>query len=379
MRKFGKRAGLLSIILVLALFTVSSGSDGADAGDVLSLSLEEAVDLALKNNPAVGLSQLAVEKAELKQKELQYQERKAEEKEEEYGISLNKDFDYKYQMELGKKAADMELKLSQLGVEATGRNIRFGVEAAYYAALAARDRLQIAGDSLKRAMEMERIAKALYDSGSAAKKDLLDARVKVASAEAELKKAEAEKEKAYIDLKKLLKVDMERGIELSEAFEFKAAEKEINLAELLQQARERRIDVVRAREQMELARLDFDMTKKVYPSNTFKYKEKEYALKEAELNYEEALSRAEQEVRKAYLDYIVAAASIPVLDRSLEMAEESYRLAKLSYEAGLVRGVDLMQAEEALKQAKLQKAQAIYAYNLARLNLDNVVYMSVNR
>ncbi|TYP52503.1 TolC family protein [Thermosediminibacter litoriperuensis] len=378
MRKLRKTAGFLSVILVLALFTVSSGAAGADTGDVLTLSLEEAVELALKNNPAVGLAQLGVEKAELKKKELRYQEKKVEEKEEAYGTNL-KDFDYEYGMELGKKAADMELKLAELGVEATGRSIRFGVEAAYYAALAARDRLQIAGDSLKRAMEMERIAKALYESGSAAKKDLLDARVKVATAEAELKKAEAEKEKAYIDLKKLLKVDMERGIELSEALEFKAADKEISLEELLLQARERRIDLVQAREQLELVRLDFDMTKRVYPSNTFKYKEKEYALKEAELNYEEALSRVEQEVRKAYLDYTAAAASIPVLDRSLEMAEESYRLAKLSYEAGLIRGVDLMQAEEALKQAKLQRAQVIYAYNLAALNLDNVVYMSVNR
>ncbi|MCG0276639.1 MAG: hypothetical protein L5655_10905, partial [Thermosediminibacteraceae bacterium] len=65
MVKLLKKAGLLSLILALALFTVS-GASGAGAEDVLRLSLEEAVELALKNNPAVGLAQLAVEKAELK-------------------------------------------------------------------------------------------------------------------------------------------------------------------------------------------------------------------------------------------------------------------------------------------------------------------------
>lgn len=376
-----KRLLVVAAIFALSLLAASSGAGGTSAGEPLKLTLQEAVEIALKNNPAIGLSELAVEKASLKKEQLRYREKKVDEKEEElkqYGMSI-KDFEYEYSMELGKKAADMELKLAQLGVEAAKRNIRFGVEAAYYAALSARDKVEIARDSLERAKEMERIANALYENGSATKKDLLDAQVKVSTAEAELKKAEVEMEKAYIDLKKLLKLDMARQIELSESSEFKAVEKNVKLEQLLAKARENRIDLVQAREQLELARLDFDMTKKVYPSNTFQYKEKEYALKQAELNYQDVESKIEQEVRKAYLDYTAASASLPILEKSLEMAEESYRIAKLSYEAGLIRSVDLSQAQEAVKQVKLQKAGAIYAYNLAALYLDNVIYMSVSK
>jgi outer membrane protein TolC len=368
----------LAAILAISAFYLPSGAPGESSQEPLKLTLNEAVEIALRDNPAIGLSELAVQKAELKREQLNYREKKVDEKEEMYGISL-KDFDYEYQMELGKKAADMELKLAKLGVEAAKRNIRFAVEAAYYAALSARDKAEIAKDSFERAKEMERIANALYKNGSATKKDVLDAQVKVATQEAELKKAQVDMEKAYIDLKKLLRIDMARPIELTESSEFKAVEKEVSLEELLEKARENRIDLVQAKEQLELARLDFDMTKKVYPENTFQYKEKEYALKQAELNYKDVESKIEQEVRKAYLDYTAASFNIPILEKSLEMAEESYRIAKLSYEAGLIRSVDLSQAQEAVKQVRQQKAAAIYGYNLAALSLDNVIYMSISR
>ncbi|MFO7152958.1 MAG: TolC family protein [Bacillota bacterium] len=378
-----KKFLVFAAILSFSLLAFSSGAVGTSAEEPLKLTLQEAVEIALKNNPSIGLSELAVEKAKLKKDQLRYREKKVEEQDEElrqlYGMSITKDFEYEYSMEMGKKAADMELKLAQLGVEAAKNSIRFGVEAAYYAALSARDKVEIARESLERAREMERIAQALYENGSATKKDLLDAQVKLSTAEAELKKAEVEMEKAYIDLKKLLKLDMARQIELSEGSEFKAVEKKVDLNELLEKARKNRIDLVQAREQLDLAKYDFEMTQKVYPSNTFQYKEKEYALKQAELNYQNVESQIEQEVRKAYLDYTAAASSLPILEKSLEMAEESYRIARLSYEAGLIRSVDLAQAEEAVKQVKLQKAGAIYSYNLAALYLDNVIYMSISQ
>ncbi|HHV18661.1 MAG TPA: hypothetical protein GXZ27_07365, partial [Thermoanaerobacterales bacterium] len=54
------------------------------------------------------------------------------------------------------------------------------------------------------------------------------------------------------------------------------------------------------------------------------------------------------------------------------------RLAKLSYEAGLIRSVDVAAAEEGLKQVQLQRSGVVYNYNLARLKLENVVYFSVS-
>ncbi len=71
-------------------------------------------------------------------------------------------------------------------------------------------------------------------------------------------------------------------------------------------------------------------------------------------------SAVEAQVRGIWLDFEDAKINIPVMDKALEMAEESLRLAKLSYEAGLIRSVDVAAAEEGLKQVQLQRLSAIY-------------------
>ncbi|WP_162991057.1 TolC family protein [Biomaibacter acetigenes] len=385
---------LISVIitsLVATGFAFAQGEKKAEEPQVIKLSLADALKMAEENNPQVALSKLAVEKAELAQKELKYREKKDKESEEEsnnapslglpqidmFKISTS-DFDYKYNMEMGKKNAEFGLKMAQAGVEATLRNIRFGVEAAYYGALAARDNVKIAQDALKRQEELLKIAEVKLKAGMIAKRDLMDAQVQVARAQAAVSTAELGKQKAYINFKKLLNIDLEKEIELTDAFDYKPAENAVDLNKLIEDAQQKRMDIVEAQGKLDIAQLDFDLTSKVYPSNTFKYKEKEYALQEAKMNLENTKQDVEAEVREILLDLQEAVANIPVLDKSVEMAKESLRLAKLSFEAGMMRRVDVSQAEETLKQVELQRNQAICNYNLAKIRLENVVYIPVS-
>ena len=48
----------------------------------------------------------------------------------------------------------------------------------------------------------------------------------------------------------------------------------------------------------EIAKLDFDLNSKVYPSNTFIYKEKEHAMEEARMKLADTRSSVEAEVRE---------------------------------------------------------------------------------
>lgn len=365
---------LISVIitsLVATGFAFAQGEKKAEEPQVMKLSLADALKMAEENNPQVALSKLAVEKAELAQKEIKYQDKKTPEQ-------IKNDFEIKYGMEMGKKNAEFGLKMAQAGVDATLRNIRFGVEAAYYGALAARDNVKIAQDALKRQEELLKIAEAKLKAGMIAKRDLMDAQVQVARAQAAVSTAELGKQKAYINLKKLLNIDLEKEIELTDAFDYKPAENAVDLNKLIEDAQQKRMDIVEAQGKLDIAQLDFDLTSKVYPSNTFKYKEKEYALQEAKMNLENTKQDVEAEVREILLDLQEAVANIPVLDKSVEMAKESLRLAKLSFEAGMMRRVDVSQAEETLKQVELQRNQAIYNYNLAKIRLENVVYIPVS-
>lgn len=402
-------AALLILTLIPASFALSQ--EKKSENEVLKLSLEDAIKFAEENNQQVKLSELGLEKAKLGRQQYRYQDRKVEDAIDAWkkmtpeqkamierkmieemgeiegrmayemyvaemeGLS---GFETSSSMDLLDKQTEIAVKLAEAGIDVTVKGIRFGVEAAYYGALSARDNRLLAEAAAQRQQDLLRIAEAKYKAGMVAKTEVLDAQVQLAKAEANLLNAKSQEEKAYINLKKLLGLPQDKPIELTDSFDYKPADFEVTLEKLIKEAEKNRIDIMSAQGAYEIAKLDFELNSKVYPSNTFIYKEKEHAMEEARIKLEDTKAAVEAEVRQIWLDFEEAKANIPVLDKALEMAEESLRLAKLSYEAGLVRSVDVAAAEEGLKQVQLQRAGAIYNYNLARLKLENVVRFSVS-
>ncbi|HHX24921.1 MAG: TolC family protein [Tepidanaerobacteraceae bacterium] len=407
MGKIWRGKSFLVTVIILVLITSSfvfAQENSKSEDDVLELSLKEALEIAEENNQQVKISELGLEKAKLAKKQYRYQDKKAKDMEdaikeaieqwnqlpeemqrelEEEGLKpvdpgLSSSFEYTYQMDILEKTTDIGVKLAEAGIDVTVKGIHFGVEAAYYGALSAKENTMIAEAALERQKDMLKIAQAQYNVGTVAKKDVLDAEVQLASAEANLLKAQVQEEKAYINLKRLLGLPLDKPIKLTDYFEYNPKDLEKNLEEIIEEAQQSRIDIMSAEGTFEIAKLDFDLNSKVYPSNTFIYKEKEHAMEEARMKLADTRSSVEAEVRGIWLDLKEAETNIFVLDKSLEMAEESLRIAKLSYEAGLIRSVDVAAAEEGFKQVQLQRSAVIYNYNLARLKLENVVYFSVS-
>jgi len=376
------RKKLLVALLILTLTIASfafAQEDKKSEDEVLKLSLQDAIKLAEENNQQVKLSELGLEKAKLGREQIRYQDKKVKDQEKQLGTSImTGTFEYDYNIAIGEKKAEVAVKLAEAGIDVTIKGIRFGVEAAYYGALSARDNKVLAEAAVERQQDMLKIAEAQFRLGAVAKKDVLDAEVQLTTAEADLLKAKSQEEKAYINLKKLLGLPQDKAIELTDSFDYEPADFDLTLDELLEEVQKNRIDIMSSEGAYEIAKLDFDLSSKVYPSNTFIYKEKEYAMEEARINLEDTKAAVVAEVREIWLDFEEAKANIPVLDKALEMAEESLRLAKLSYEAGLTRSIDVAAAEEGLKQVQLQRSGAIYNYNLARLKLENVVCFSVS-
>lgn len=393
---------LLALLLIVTLLPASlafAKEDEKAENEVLKLSLEDAMKLAEENNQQVKLSELALEKAKLGRQQYRHQdkrirdaidsweqmtpEEKADMDLEEYMTRLGEyealsSFDTSSQMDLLDKKTEVYLKLAEAGIDVTIRGIRFGVEAAYYGAISARDNRLLAEAAVERYQDLLRIAEAKYNAGVVAKTEVLDAQVQLAKAEADLLKAKSQEEKAYINLKKLLGLAQDELIELTDTFDYKPTDFDVTLEELIGETLKNRIDIMSAEGAYEVAKLDFDLNSKVYPSNTFIYKEKQHAMEDARIKLEDTKASVEAEVRQIWLDFEEAKVNIPVLDKALEMAEESLRLARLSYEAGLVRSVDVAAAEEGLRQVQLQRSGVIYDYNLARLKLENVVRFSVS-
>jgi len=369
----------MAFMLLISGFVLSPSIKSQEEGKPLELTLNDALKLALSNSQQLQLAQISIEKAKLYKDVIEFNDKEAKEKEKAGMLTLStSDFDYKYQTELQKKQAEFQVTMAELSREAAEKMVRYSCIALYYKALLADQNYEIKKSSLKRTQDMLKIAQENFEQGLIAKKDLMDADLKVSQAQTELKSAEVEKEKAFLDLKRVLNIPPDMSVVLKDNLNLPTNEEIEGLQQLIEKAMENRMDVFQAKKGLEIAGYDFDMIKKVYPENTFKYKEKELSLKEAEVKYEDAKNKAENEVRKVYLDFIATKDNLGVFDKMVEFAKESYRLSLLNYKEGIIRSVDLAQAEEALKQVELQKAYGIFQYYLSKLNLENVVYIPLS-
>ncbi|MGB4471030.1 MAG: hypothetical protein WBI37_10345, partial [Tepidanaerobacteraceae bacterium] len=165
---------LLALLLIVTLLPASlafAKEDEKAENEVLKLSLEDAIKLAEENNQQVKLSELALEKAKLERQQYRHQdkrirdaidsweqmtpEEKADMDLEEYMTRLGEyealsSFDTSSQMDLLDKKTEVYLKLAEAGIDVTIRGIRFGVEAAYYGAISARDNRLLAEAAVER-------------------------------------------------------------------------------------------------------------------------------------------------------------------------------------------------------------------------------------
>jgi outer membrane protein TolC len=93
---------------------------------------------------------------------------------------------------------------------------------------------------------------------------------------------------------------------------------------------------------------------------------------QAELDYEDTRRGVELDVRQAFSDYLQAVELFQAQEKTVEEAEESLRLAEARFRAGTGTQLDVLSAQTALTEARSNKIQALYDYNVADATLDRV-------
>jgi outer membrane protein TolC len=84
-------------------------------------------------------------------------------------------------------------------------------------------------------------------------------------------------------------------------------------------------------------------------------------------------AQVEADVRKAYLDLHAAASQIEVAERNIQVTRESLDLTHQRFEAGVTDNLEVVQTEQALAAAELDRINSLFAHNLARLNLARAI------
>jgi outer membrane protein TolC len=95
----------------------------------------------------------------------------------------------------------------------------------------------------------------------------------------------------------------------------------------------------------------------------------EAALRQRRAELADMRGRIESDVRNAYLDLEAAASQVELSKNNQQVARENLRLTQEKFEKGVSDSVEVSQARQALASADLDYITALFAHNLAKLNL----------
>lgn len=344
---------------------------------VLELSLEEAIEMALANNPEIPLSENAVAKAQVAVREAKTAADAAEQVLENPSDippgmydALNS-LSAKYVLP---RMAEMELTLAELGVDFTKKVLMMNVEKAYYDVLKAEADVANKEAALERAREQLRLAEASVAAGVAARSDVMGAQVGVTAAEVQLATAKNTLDGAMMSLAQALGRDLTEKYVLTTKFEYEPAE-EPDLDAYLNELMETNLSVVGAREGLAIAELQLEQVAKVYTPNVYTYRKAQYDRDEAKIKYDQAKTSLELNVRQSYLNLKTAEKAYLLLEENVKFAEETARLAALRYEAGIATRLEMEKAYDQLNETEAQRLSMLYNYNLAKAQLQYGVFI----
>jgi cobalt-zinc-cadmium efflux system outer membrane protein len=287
-----------------------------------------------------------------------------------------------------------ELAMSELRLLITRADLAQSVRQQFATAVAARERLRIAGENEQRAAELARIASILVDAGREPPLRALRAQSAASQAVAELRAAQAAEAAARRTLASLFGVEtppesvagsltdiLPTATSPVEALDVRLANAQLAVAEanLQQQLAERRLDpavglgVRQVQETGDQALVaGFSMPLPIRNRNQGNIEAARAEILAAEAERSSARVSASTRVANASANLTAASARVEALEEAaIPEGREALRLAQLSYQAGKIELIELLDAQAALASAETQLvearlAQAEAAAELAR-------------
>ncbi|GIV07395.1 MAG: transporter [Fimbriimonadales bacterium] len=298
------------------------------------------------------------------------------------------------------RAASVLVSISELEYERTRNDTILQVTQAYQGVARADEFVRVAEEALKNAQERLRLIRAQVDAGVVAQFDLLRAQTAVAQAEQALLNARNQRELAVAALNNLLGRDLNTPVQVVKPTSLPPFQ-EAELDALTQQAYRNRPEILAAERGVELARVNIQNARRgILPSivltgqadfnlntSTFNPRRESYTgivvlsvpiwdsgitrareaqarndLEITQLRLQQAKEGVALEVRQAYLNLLDAQKRLAVAQKGLEQATEALRLARVRFEAGVSPQLEISDAELAFTQAQTNLVNAQFDY-----------------
>jgi len=281
--------------------------------------------------------------------------------------------------------AEVSYEVAKASYDIYRNKIALLIQKSYYDVLKAKKLLEVKEKAVQRAEKQYHITKAAFEEGMKARDELLLAQLYYEKTQIEYEKARGELNTALIELKKNLNIPMDTGIELSHVLADEV--EELDLEEGLAEGMKNRLEVKKALGEVIVYDLNFELTRKKYPSNTFQYKEAKLLKEKARLNFEQTKREVEASIRKSYETMQSAARMLEKSRDMINQAKEIVEIAQYKYNEGfgvensLLRQlnlestagtiVEVLAAQENLTEVEEKVVEIMYGYNLARMKYLN--------
>lgn len=372
-----------SIILVLILcFTVVGITlaenmvvDSMDfQGEGVELTLNEALDVVLKNNVTIKNQEIALEKAKLENKISERNIKKMKKgvnAPEISGAPMSKSVN-QIDTEILELTSDFSFANAERNYQATLEKIKSDLEGSYFGLIQAQEVQEINRLNLDLAKDLHEKTQKKYDLGLIAKQEVINSELNLVKAENEYSASEDTVKKAKMALNMQLGNDLMTKLKVKDKLVNREYEIE-SIADAIGKAFLNRNEIKASEFNYELQKLNTDIEEKRYGKITDTYKQLELALEETMRSLEDTKKMIEMEVRSNYLDVMQKKAGIKSAEKSVELSEEALRLTQLSYDVGMSVLTDVQSTQTTLMQAKLGLSKAILDYNLAILNFEDSI------
>lgn len=308
-------------------------------------------------------------------------------------------------------------QIAESQLKSTEQKLLSEVTSAYYGVLFAQSTVAVSREALTSAEENYEQVKKFYNSGKSSRFDLLRAEVQMENLKPAVVSSENNYRLAESRLRMTLGIDDHQEIIFSEKLEYTPSEyTNMTLEELIELAFQNRPEVKMINDQQEIAkrqvtlakaamspsimlgtayqyqgqRDDFQFTNddffKSFNSsisisiplfngmqNKSKVQQAKISLKESKHREESLLNGIVLEVKGAYFTMKEAEEKVFTQQRTIEQAREALRLAKLMYSEGGSTQLDVINANLALNQARMNYQQSLFEYNVALANLKKAI------
>ncbi|SEI82321.1 Outer membrane protein TolC [Propionispira arboris] len=432
MNKYSVKKKLTAMVLG-GLMTMSLASGVALAADTVDLTLDESIELALKNNKDIQQSLSDTETAKWALKEAKGSNgvslswsSTAEKIGGNYysGSSKDRDFSNTLSASLpiysgGKiegsiKKAEIGIDVGALDLENTKQTVKLTVTKDYFTILQNRNLVQVDKDSVDKLQEHLKNVSAQYAVGTVAKSDVLRSQVELANAQQSLVTAQNDYDLSVSTFNNVIGLPLDTNVMIRDELKYEKYDLSLdNCIVYAQQHRPDGISAVKAIKQAEasikvaqagqkpqvnLVASDTIDDTKAFGDKTDKWgigvsaswnlfdsnvtnsqiKTAEAAKNKAEIAANQQLDTIQLEVRTAYLSMISAEKNIQTTKVAVAQAQEDYKIAQVRYSAGVGTNIDVIDAQVALTTAQTNYIQTLYDYNTSKATLDKAMGIQVD-